>query len=405
MNLDSTCRVASIVRPISGKCNGDYSSSNEDYQSWYPGWTFSSDNTSYSQSIENAFIYQSGSELQSYRYSGIMNNYDNGGYVYEFRGRLNEMNENLTELHQLSWIDSSTRAIIIEITLYNPNVQLFTSVIFLIEFLSTGGVFPQSKIQPIDYHNEFQDFSSLINVIFGIIFILFIIYFTLFEIYSLIDQKAKYLFSFWNLIQWSILICSWTGLGIYIWRSHQGSHLDSLFKETNGYKFINIQQAVYLDETLMILFGYCYFFSTLKYLYFFRFNSRFSQFGQTLQYIKQDLFWFTCNFILIFISFLSLFYSKLATYSDVYRTIQMLFQMLLLKYNTRGLYQADSFLGPFTFTLFIFIIVFICFTMFSSIIMHGFRHVRYQNKRRSNQDEDFLLFMFKKMKRTLGRFI
>ena len=67
------------------------------------------------------------------------NELDNSGYEYEFRGRLNEMQSNLTALRNLSWIDSLTRVVIIQLTLYNPNVELFTSITFLSEFLSTGG--------------------------------------------------------------------------------------------------------------------------------------------------------------------------------------------------------------------------------------------------------------------------
>jgi polycystin 1L2 len=142
------------------------------------------DTISYSQSIENAFIYRSGAELDSYKYQGLLNTYDDGGYFYEFRGSLTEMKENLTKLHQFSWIDCQTRAIIIEITLYNSNVQLFTSMTFLIEFFSTGGVFPQSHFQPIDLHDQFQGFSSILHSIFASIYRLLIIYFTLIEIHS-----------------------------------------------------------------------------------------------------------------------------------------------------------------------------------------------------------------------------
>jgi hypothetical protein len=82
------------MRQTISKCSGDYSSSNEDQQSWFPGWILTSDNISYSQSIQNAFIYQPGDRTDFYKYSGIENSYDDSGYVYEFRGRLDEMKSN-----------------------------------------------------------------------------------------------------------------------------------------------------------------------------------------------------------------------------------------------------------------------------------------------------------------------
>jgi polycystin 1L2 len=390
------------MRQTISKCQGDYSLSNEDHQSWFPGWKSSSDNISYSQSIENAFIYQSG----SYKSEGIENTYDTGGYVYEFRGRLDDMQSNLTKLHQLSWIDSHTRAIIIQMTLFNPNVELFTSVTFLIELFSTSGVFVQSRFDPIDLHNQFQGILSLIHIIGCTIYMLFIIYFTVIEIHSFIKLKQNYFNSIWLLIQWGTIICSWIGLEIYIWRLREGSHLNELFLQTNGYKYINIETGVYYDNILTYLFGFCCFFSTIKYLYLFRFNSRLCQFGKTLEYVQKDLFYFGWMFIIILISFTCLFYllfsSKISSCSDILQTIEMLFQTLLFNFNSEDLYEADAFLGPFTFTLFVYFAVFICCTMFISIINNGFRHTRLESKSRTNQNQDVLLFIFKKIKSALG---
>ncbi|CAF4334995.1 unnamed protein product, partial [Adineta steineri] len=71
---------------------------------------------------------------------------------YEFRGRLSDIKSNLSLLHQLQWIDSKTRAVIIQLTLYNPNVALFTSVTFLLEFLSASGVYPSARFEPLNFY-------------------------------------------------------------------------------------------------------------------------------------------------------------------------------------------------------------------------------------------------------------
>jgi hypothetical protein len=68
--------------------------------------------------------------LDTYTYRS----YGDGGYVYEFRGLLSDLRSNLSGLHELGWIDIQTRALIIQLSLYNPSVKLFTSVTFLAEF-------------------------------------------------------------------------------------------------------------------------------------------------------------------------------------------------------------------------------------------------------------------------------
>jgi polycystin 1L2 len=97
-------------------------------------------------------MYQTGDQLDNtFVYVGDHGTYGTGGYVYEYRGRLSDLQSNLSELHRLNWTDCQTRAIIIQINLYNPNVALFTSVTLLVEFLSTGGLIPQNSFQPLSF--------------------------------------------------------------------------------------------------------------------------------------------------------------------------------------------------------------------------------------------------------------
>ncbi len=101
--------------------------------------------------IQQAFQHHSNDQLDTYVSVGDHGSYSDDGYVYEFRSRLSEIQSNLSELHELRWIDTQTRAIII---------QLFTSVTLLIEFLSTGGIYPQSHSEPINFYSKFIYFFA-----------------------------------------------------------------------------------------------------------------------------------------------------------------------------------------------------------------------------------------------------
>ncbi len=149
-------RIKSYLCPVQtlrSKCAQDYSLFNEEKGSFSPGWMNESIEE-YSSSIRQAFEYKSNDELDTYVYVGDHESYSGGGYVYEFRGRLTNLRSNLSELHRLGWIDNQTRAIIIQLSLCNPNVQLFTSVTFLVEFLSTGGLDPQSRFEPFYFYGK-----------------------------------------------------------------------------------------------------------------------------------------------------------------------------------------------------------------------------------------------------------
>jgi hypothetical protein len=169
-------------------CNDDYSFSNEEKDSFAPGW-INEISQIFSSTIVQAFEYQTNEELDTYITIGEHGSYSGNGFVYEFRGRLTDLQSNLSALHQFAWIDNRTRAVIIQISLYNPNSQLFTSVILLTEFLSTGEIVPQSRFEPFDFHLAFTSISQLICTIF---YIIIIIYFMFIEIQSLFHLKWSY---------------------------------------------------------------------------------------------------------------------------------------------------------------------------------------------------------------------
>lgn len=145
-------------RRLLSSCVKDYSLFNEERQSFSPRWTNQSDdNKEYSSTILKSFQYQSSTVLDTYVHVGEYGTYSGNGYVYEFQGSLSQLKTNLSLLHQLGWIDENTRAIIIQFTLYNPNSGLFTSAMFLVENLSSGGMIPSSRFEPINFYGNFYD--------------------------------------------------------------------------------------------------------------------------------------------------------------------------------------------------------------------------------------------------------
>jgi Polycystin cation channel len=90
--------------------------------------------------------------------------------------------------------------VIIQLSLYNPNVGLFTSVTFLIEFLSIGGIYPTVRFEPFDFPLLIETkvclclaFTSKFQLIYTILDMIFIIYFMLKEFRLLIELKSSYI--------------------------------------------------------------------------------------------------------------------------------------------------------------------------------------------------------------------
>ncbi len=69
---------------------------------------------------------------------------------------MNQMLGNISMLKELSWIDMQTRAVIIQMSLYNPNVNLFIFVTIVAEFSPSGGVSPSARVEPLALLENYQ---------------------------------------------------------------------------------------------------------------------------------------------------------------------------------------------------------------------------------------------------------
>ncbi|CAF1184610.1 unnamed protein product [Adineta ricciae] len=391
-------RVKSEQCRIVSTCHADYSFFNEDKHSYTPTWLNETLRVSDSP-VEKAFTYQSSDELDTFIYAGNYASYGSGGYVYEFRGGFIDVQNNISRLHALRWIDEKTRAVIIQLTLYNPNVRLFTAVTILAEFLSSGGVFTSARFEPI----SFDAFVSRSQLLCTIIYMLLVVYFMWIELRSFIELKRKYFCQFWSYVQLGLIVCSWTSVGIYTWRYNECQRIGQLFSETNGYVYINLQFASYVNDLLTYLLGFCCFFGTIQLIRLCRFNPRLCLFVHTLQHSAKELLSFMLMFAIMFMSFLCLFYllfmSQLPECASLLGTAQMLFEMTLMKFDTHDLSEAAAFLGPFCFSLFIVFVVFICISMFLSIVADNFRRVR---ATLDDKSDGIFSFMFERFHRWTG---
>ena len=211
------------------------------------------------------------------------------------------------------------------------------------------------------------------------------------EVQLLMKLKRAYFRQFWSYIDVGIIACSWTSVGIYVWRYRELNRIGDLFSQTHGYAYVNLQQAVYVNEVFSCLIASACFFATIKFIRLGRFNHRLMFFVQTLSHAGRDLLSFVSMFSVVFWALITLFYllfvSKLLTCSTLLHTAQMLFEMTLMKFDAHQLSEASPFLGPLVFSLFILVVVFVCMSMFLTIINESFRDVRERASAHPERDQ------------------
>ena len=226
----------------------------------------------------------------------------------------------------------------------------------------------------------FLAFQSTFQLVCVFIYLAFIVYFLLIEIRSLVRLKGKYFCRARSYLELGLTACSWASVGIHIWRFNEAHRIGSLFRESQGNTYINFQLMAYINDTFSFLLAFCCFFGTMKFLRLCRYDRRLSLLSETLRRANRELLSFTFMFSIVLMAFLALFHltfmTKIQACSSFLQTIQLLFKMMILKFNPAPLTEASPLLGRFYFTLFIIFVVFVCINMFVSIVNDNFRLVR-----------------------------
>lgn len=123
-----------------------------------------------------------------------------GGYIVDLGLNKSIARQTIQKLKQNLWIDRGTRAVFIDFTTYNPNINLFMVSKLIAEFPATGGMITSWQFRTLSL--LFSDSQSTFNLIACILFIFFIIYYAIEEIIEIhtLGLSAYLNNFFWNLL-------------------------------------------------------------------------------------------------------------------------------------------------------------------------------------------------------------
>ena len=155
-------------------------------------------------------------------------------------------NKTFNELEYQNWLDEQSRALFVEMTTYNANINLYTSITLLFEFPEFGGIFYFRNIFPMrlkQYVGGFAFFIFICEVSFAL-FILGYSYIALKKIYR---NRMAYFKEFWNIIDFAVLLSSYAVIAVYVYRIHLTTDLMKRVRDRSG-EFVNFQYVTYWNE-------------------------------------------------------------------------------------------------------------------------------------------------------------
>jgi polycystin 1L2 len=205
----------------------DYTPLAEESGNFNPGWTPYKQNSTATKDptwrkMYSAFTYRTASSLDSLPITAKYTTYMGGGYVYDMVPTLNKttLQNEIATLQSLGWIDLNTRAIFLELSLFNPNINLFAHGTVIFEFLPTGSLIVSNRFDLMKLLNSSSGFQVLALVCY-IIYIVIILFFVLREIVSWKKLGTRQYFSqIWTYAEWLLIIFSFVGLAMYAYQQY-----------------------------------------------------------------------------------------------------------------------------------------------------------------------------------------
>ncbi|XP_055954867.1 uncharacterized protein LOC126810750 isoform X1 [Patella vulgata] len=397
------CDIRGVMKNVIHECNEPYSLSNEDEETYMPEWK-KLNSTQSENDTGLPWVFSKADVLNGYPYWGVLELYGGGGYVQRLQGSKDVINQTFKTLESQNWIDRYTRAVFVEFTIYNPQVNLFAIATIVAEFDASGGVTTSYRFEPAMLL-PYMSSVMLFQIACEVIYLLFTAWFIIKAVKNIFKEKIKYFFVFWNIIELGIIAVSLGAVIVYFYRLNVTNELTAIFARSHGNEYMKFQYAGYWNEIFTYMIGWLVFFGTLKFLKLLRFNKRMALVAATLKNGSNSLIHFGIIFLIVYMAFMQLFYLTFMNLSTTFSTFVTSMEsgvlMMMGKFDIYSMLMIEPFLTQLFVFCFVVTITFILVNMFLSILNETFGAVR-EDMNKVNNDYEIVDFMVGRFKRWTG---
>jgi len=274
------------------------------------------------------------------------------------------------ELSLLNWFDSYTSAVVVEFTVFNSRVSLFSSVWIPVEFSPSGHVVSSRVICTMHVYINGAGYGAVLLVC-QVLLVLFIFYFVFKETKEMIQNPKHYFSQFLNYIELAQIVSAVSFIVIHILKEIE------LFKNTaklqvNIFQFISFDREVLLDDVETTLLALLMFFNTFKVFYLFKFSSHVRQLSHVIKTSTLELINCSLGFFVFMLAFTHFDFSSLV---GSCWSIQHPCQQ-------QQLHHSHTIIGPLFFITFNIGLHFLWINLFIAILIYDYRTAKQVTKGR-----------------------
>nr|AKN21730.1 PKD2-4 [Schmidtea mediterranea] len=373
---NDSCSIPSDFQGEIKQCFAAYSMSSESKDS-------------YGQQNSTPWVYTNSSVLDTTEYQGIVATYGGGGFYVNLNSTQVDSYNTIMTLFNNLWIDRGTRAVIIDFTVYNANINLFCYIKLVGEFPPTGGLLVSSQFRTVKLIRYVGSIDFFVLAC-ELLFVVFIVYYIVEESLEIKMLKFEYFFSIWNILDILVIIFSLTCSIFNIVRTLTVQNIiQTLVANDNIHP--NFESLTFWQLQFDNLIAITLFLAWVKVFKYISFNKTMTQLSATLSRCSKDLAGFAIMFFIIFIAFAQLGYlifgAQVNDFSKLQYCIYTLFRIILGDFDFAQLEVAHRIFGPLYFVFYVFFVFFVLFNMFLAIITDTYGEVKEELANQKNEFE------------------
>ncbi|XP_069759221.1 polycystin family receptor for egg jelly-like, partial [Narcine bancroftii] len=251
------------ISTILGKyrCQPLFNANQEDTRNYNGSWELSIESIPVKSSLDyNGWLYEAKDFPWFYKTRGVYREYSLGGYsIYFSPSNLQSSIVRLLTLQNSSWIDRSTWVVVIEVTIYNANIDLLGSISLILETAPLGVVSKKRSVKSIS-----------LRLFISILFIFSFIIFAAQEYMAMRQKGYTYFQKLGSIVSLVISVLLLMVIVLHLAKFYL-VHSRLKFYEKNPTSFIAFHVISALDQLLRINIAFLIFVNIVKLLEFTQF--------------------------------------------------------------------------------------------------------------------------------------
>ncbi|XP_061438751.1 polycystin family receptor for egg jelly [Rhineura floridana] len=349
----------------------------------------------------SGFTYHSPADPWKYSSYGELNTYEAGGYTFIFypEQQLPNSTNRIDVLKRSSWLDENTWALIVEMTTFNPDVDLFCSISVVFEISHLGPVNTSLMIHSykLPIFKQLSKMKKFVYVAVGYILVFYII-----DEFSVVEQqRLKYIKTVSNLINFGIKgVCLFFLLQL-AFKFKLASSLTELYL-LHPDEFIPFHKVSHIDKTLRITLGFLVFLIVLKTL-------RYSRFFYDVRLAQRSILAALpgiCSMALVvavyFFVYMAFGYLVFGQHEWNYNTMthsaQTVFSYCVSAFKDTA-FTSNRVLGGLFLASFMMVMICVLINLFQAVIMSAYEDMKQPVYEEPSDEAEVVNFLFHKIRR------